>query len=220
MDVSVLQKTLPTHLRKFATQDLLDKIDALETNPVIADQIKDNLVSYTGVLNEPNASIQDYLNCIVYISHKMRGDTAVVCYAKTFPQRYAGLVARGETDKEISKYASAVEKGKMFVAIMQQAIVPSWILNQDVFQKAIRVQAELMVTATSEKVRCDAANSLLTHLARPKEVAPMVQINMGNNSELDSLKNAMVDLALNQQGRIVQGETPKTIAGEVIVNGD
>lgn len=49
---------------------------------------------------------------------------------------------------------------------------------QHIYQKAINVQADLMSNANSEMVRMQAANSILTHLAKPKEVGPLINLDL------------------------------------------
>ncbi|WP_211259246.1 hypothetical protein, partial [Dyella japonica] len=56
------------------------------------------------------------------------------------------------------------------------------IVNQDLFQEALNHQAWLMKNATSEKVQCGAANSILTHLQKPKDA--VTNINLGFERKL------------------------------------
>lgn len=215
-----LREVVPNTLRSFVSPELENKIVNLLPDPVIRDHIEKNMISYAGILKEVNVDLDTYLHAIAYCTHKLMGDARVTAYAKAFPNKYATLVASGAKPAVINRYAVSFENTKLVASIMEQSIVPTWILNQDIYQKAINVQAELMLTAHSEKVRSDAANSLLTHLARPEKVAPLVNINVGSTNELDSLKQAMVDLALNQQHRIQTGTPTKVIADEVIVDGN
>lgn len=62
------------------------------------------------------------------------GDTNKDAYFKTFPHRYQELMARGVTDKDMSAYVAGYAKGKLVNAIMEQSLVPSWVLNQDVYR--------------------------------------------------------------------------------------
>lgn len=214
-----LRDVLPTDLRQFVPAELEQQILQLEPDPTIREHITKNMISYVGVLRENRSTLESYLHAVAYCTHRLTEDSRVVAYAKTFPNKYASLVASGANASTISKYATSYEKTKLVSGIMEQSVVPTWIVNQDIYQQAINVQKELMLTANSEKVRCDAANSLITHLARPEKVAPLVNINIGSNNELDLLKQSMVDLALNQRGRIMTGTPTKLIADEDIVNG-
>ena len=76
-----------------------------------------------------------------------------------------------------------------------------------------------MMNAQSEMVRTTAANSILTHLAKPKEAGPLVNIDMRETSGMDELKNAMVSLARQQQEMINSGISPKVVAEQKLVGG-
>ena len=99
----------------------------------------------------------------------------------------------------------------------EQAVIPVWLYNQDVYQKAINVQAKLMITAESELVRTQAANSLLTHLAKPKDAVPLINIDMRQSSGMTELQDMLAALAEKQVNLINQGMTAKDIAAQRLV---
>lgn len=210
-------RALPPRLKSSATQELVDKLNNIKDNNIIAETIRNNFISYTGVLSEGKFKTEDYLNAVMYVSYKLMGHTNKDAYFKTFPKRYASLIAAGCTEKEISSYVTAYNKGKLVNLILEQTLVPTWVLNQDIYQRAINTQAELMISAKSEKVRAMAADSILNHLAKPKEAGPLINIDMRENSGLNELKDALVDLAKTQQEAIRNGLSPKAIAEQRII---
>lgn len=213
IEVNQLKESLPPALRTFATEDLANKIDRITTDPVYAEHIKENFLSYTNVLQEGRYKLEDYLNAVSYVSFKLMGYTNREAYFRTFPDRYAQLVAKGKTDKDISSYVSAFHKGKLVNRIMEQSMVPSWILNQDAYQEAINKNVSLMRSAKSEKVQAMAADSLLRHLSKPEvNDAPLINIDMRQGSGLDELKAAISSLALKQKELIQSGMSTKDIA--------
>ena len=224
LSLETVQKALPSNLRGSATQGLVDILNNI-ADPVFAEQVRENFISYTGVLRDGKYKTEDYMNAVMYVSYKLMGDSNQDAYFKTFPQRYANLVAKGTSSKDISAYVSAYNKGKLVNAILEQTLVPTWVLNQHLYQQALTVQADLMMNSGSDKVRCDAANSILTHLAKPKEAGPLVNIDMRETSGISELKTALMDMAKMQQTLIMSGVTTKDIAGqklqavEVIPNG-
>ena len=141
-------------------------------------------------------------------------------YFKTFPDRYQTLVAKGTSSKDMAAYVSAYNRNKLVNLIMEQTLVPSWVLNQHLYQKAINVQAELMQTANSEKVRSDAANSILTHLAKPKEAGPLVNLNLNESSGMNELKAMLGQLAQMQVDKINSGVATQEIAGQTLIHRD
>lgn len=211
---------LPVNLKSAATQALTDKINAIAADPAVAEQIRENFISYTSVLNEGRFKTEQYLNAVAYVTHKLLGKSNQDAYAAAFPKRYQDLVAKGTSAKDIAAYVSAYNKGKLVNLILEQTLVPSWILNQHVFQEAINVQADLMKNANSEKVRSDAANSILTHLAKPKEAVSPVTLNVNTGqSAMDELKDRLADMAEMQRDLIKAGVDTREIAGQKLIEG-
>lgn len=211
---------LPANLKSSASDNLVDKINNAASDPEIAEQIRDNFLSYTGVLKEGRFKTEDYLNAVKYISYQLLGKTNLESYSLTFPSRYTGLIAKGTASKDIAAYVSAYNKGKLVNLIREQTLVPTWVLNQDIFQKAINTQAELMISSQSDMVRMQAANSILTHLAKPKEAGPLVNIDMRETSGMNELKKALTDLATKQRDLIGSGVSTMDIAGQKLISGE
>ena len=215
----LVARALPGNLKSAATDQLADMINQISADPLIAEQIKDNFLSYASVLKEGKFKVEDYLNAVAYCSYKLMGDSNQDAYFKTFPQRYANLVAAGRTPKEISAYVAAYAKGQLVNKIMEQTLVPSWVLNQHMYQAALNTQFKLMTNEdVSPKVRSDAADSLLTHLAKPKEAGPLINIDMGETSGMNELKDALARMAQQQQTLINAGISTKEIAAQDIMD--
>lgn len=214
-----VKKAVPAKLKDSIEQSFVDKLNNLANDPIVADQIRNNFISYAHVINDGKFSIEEYLSAVKYVSFKLMNLTNVDSYARTFPQRYAGLLARGTSQKDIASYVSAYNRGKLVNLILEQTLVPSWVLNQDIYQKAINTQAELMNNAKSERVKCMAADSILKALAKPEAAGPLVNIDMKETSGINELKQALVELAANQKKSIEKGLfTPKTIVEAEIIN--
>lgn len=218
LSVAEVEKALPANLKSSATQGLVDKINQATQDPILAEAIRDNFISYTGVLQEGKFKTQDYLKAVMYVSYKLMGHSNKDAYFKTFPDRYQTLVAKGTSSKDMAAYVSAYNRNKLVNLIMEQTLVPSWVLNQHLYQKAINVQAELMQTANSEKVRSDAANSILTHLAKPKEAGPLVNLNLNESSGMNELKDMLGQLAQMQVDKINKGVATQDIAGQTLIH--
>lgn len=220
LSVEAVAKAMPANLKGNVTQALVDRINNAVSDPIVAEQIRDNFISYTQVLQDGRFKTEDYLHAVMYVSYKLMGQTNLDAYVKTFPQRYTALVAAGTSSKDIASYVAAYNKGKLVNAILEQTLVPTWVLNQHLYQQALNTQADLMMNAQSEMVRTTAANSILTHLAKPKEAGPLVNIDMRETSGMDELKNAMVSLARQQQEMINSGISPKVVAEQKLVGGE
>lgn len=220
LTLDIVQRALPSHLKRTVTQNLVDELNNIDKDPEVAATIRENFISYTKVLQEGRFKTDDYLNAVKYASFKLMGDSNQDAYFKTFPQRHHALVARGATPQEISAYVSMYAKGKLVNLILEQTLVPTWVLNADVYQKAINCLATEMSTARSEMVRVQAANAILTHLKKPEAVGPLINIDIGNQTGINELRDTLSQLAKTQKELIEKGVSTKEIAAQSIVDAE
>jgi hypothetical protein len=180
---------------------------------------RENLLSFTSVLATGKYKMQDYLSAVRYCSHKMLGDTNVVAYTKTFPDRYSRLLKEGATEKKISAFVAAYNKNKLVNLIVEQTLVPSHILNADVHQRAINTLASLMSDTTiSPKVRSDSASSLLTHLKVPEATKVELDVSIKEDQSIADLRKATYELVTQQRKLLEAGaSTAKEIAHKPII---
>lgn len=205
LTTEVLERALPDKFKKSLNTELLDKINKTLTDPDIQDHLRDNFIHYIDILNDGRFKITDYLNAVKYTTHKLMGNSNINAYIKTFPDRYQDQLSRGLSNKDIQSIITVYNRSKLVTSIMEQSLVPSWILNQHLHQEAINTQAELMRTAQSEKVRSDAANSLLIHLKPPEVTKVELDIGIKDSDQLSALKEATVALAAQQKRLIESG---------------
>lgn len=216
----ILERALPDKFKKSLNQELLDNINNTLSDPDLQETLRENFLSYIDVLNDGRFKIADYLNAIKYTTHKLMGNSNIDAYVKTFPARYQDQLQRGLSNKDIQSIITVYNKSKLVNAIMEQSLVPSWILNQHLHQQAINVQAELMQTAQSEKVRSDAANSLLIHLKPPEVTKVELDIGIKDNDQLAQLREVTVSLAAQQKRLIEAGVmTAKNAAEQKVIQG-
>lgn len=221
LTVDLVARALPANLKKSATQGLVDSLNNLAVDPELAEAIRNNFISYTKVLQEGKFKTEDYLNAVMFVSYKLMEYTNKEAYFRTFPARYQALMASGADEKTISAYVSMYAKGKLVNLILEQTLVPTWVLNQDKYQKAINELADIMVTGKSEMARVTAANSILTHLKKPEAAGPLINIDMRETSGVNELKDMLGKLAQQQKEMIENGtSTPKEIAAQAIVDAE
>lgn len=217
MTVEELKGALPSHMKHNATQDLADTVNSLATDPEFGRSLRENIVSYTSVLREGRFKVGDYVHAVAYVSYKLMGFTNQDSYKRVFPERYRDLVAAGADDKTISAYVSAYNKGKMVNLILEQTLIPIWVLNQDVAQQAINRLVLLMTTANSEKVQGDAAAALLTHLKKPESRQVELNLNLPESSGMKELNTLLGDLANKQRELIEAGMSTREIAHQRLI---
>ena len=205
MTVDQFREALPTSLKRSVNQKLIDQINTTLADPELYESFRDNLLSYTRVMAEGKFKVQNYVDAVRYVSHKLMGCSNILAYSKTFPDKIARFKAQGVASKDIASYVTAYNKSKLVNLIFEQTMVPFWVLNQDLYQKALNTQAELMTTANSEKVRSDAANSLLTHLKPPEVSKVELDIGVKKDSSIDQLREATYRLVEEQRRQLTAG---------------
>ena len=227
LTIEQFQRVLPKQVKAKLTPEMLKNINGVLSDPGIRDNYRDNLLSYTNVMQDGKYKIQSYIDAVRYVSHKLMGSSNVEAYTKTFPNRYQRVVTENKhlepeaIGKVLSSYVAAYNKTKLVVKVFEQTLVPSYILNADMYQNALNRQAYLMVHANSEKVQSDAANSVLTHLKMPEVNKIELDIGLKQDKSIDMLREATLALAKQQQEGIKRGDmTAHDVAHSQIIEAE
>lgn len=198
-----VRSSLPPGNRNNVTQDMVNQLNALSKDPEEARYMRENFISFSQVLMEGKFRLGDYVQAVMYVSYKVMGKTNIDAYKLVFPDRYAAMVAAGKPQKDIASMITAYNKGTLVTKITERAIIPTWILNQDMFQAALQTQFDLMTdTQVSDKVRCEAANSLLTHLKKPEVHKSELKIDIAVNDGMAALEKQLRELSQQQLNMI------------------
>jgi hypothetical protein len=205
LTVEQFKQALPEKVKKSVNQELIDLVNQTLSDPEMYEQYRENLVSYTSVMADGKFQVKQYIHAVKYVSHKLLGASNIEAYSKTFPDKIMQFSQQKVANKDIASYISAYNKSKLVNLIMAQTMVPSYILNQDVYQEAINTQADLMRNAKSEKVRTDAANSLLVHLKMPEVAKVELDVTMKEDGSIAALRATTMELARQQQLAIASG---------------
>lgn len=207
LELNTVKALLPKGTRAMVTEELVDKLERFNEDPLLVDSFKENFLTYINVMKSGKYKIDDYLYAVKFVSHKLLGDSDINAYAKAFPERYERLIAEGLDRSQMGAYVTAYRKNKLVIQIMEQTLVPSHVLNAPMYQEALNVQYDLMMNARSEMVRMKAAESVLEHTKQP-EVSKL-DIKIGLDAEgkdrQDKLYNQMAEIAKNQQIMLQNG---------------
>jgi hypothetical protein len=199
LTVDQFKMALPDKVKRSVNQELIDRVNATLNDPDEYEAYRDNLLSYTRVMADGRFKVENYVDAVRYVSHKLMGCTNIEAYTKTFPDKYTRFVAQGVQAKDIASYVTAYNKSKLVNLIFEQTLIPSYVLNQDLYQKALNVQAELMITARSEKVRSDAAAHLMNALKMPETQKVELEIGVKEDSSIAALRATTLELARQQR---------------------
>ena len=221
LTIEQFKNALPDKVKKSINQELIDQINKTLSDPDMYEQYRDNMLSYTSVMQDGRFKLSNYLEAVKYVSHKLMGCTNIDAYTKTFPDKVNNFIAQGVSSKDIASYVTAYNKSKLVNLIFEQTLVPHYVLNQDLYQKALNVQAELMVSANSEKVRSDAANSILTHLKMPETQKVELNIGVKEDGSIAALREATMALAAAQRLSLQSGQaTVLDVAHSRVIEGE
>jgi hypothetical protein len=199
------KSALPNHIRKNLNPELIDVINTAISDPEQLAVFRENVIGLTSVLSEGKFKIADYLSAVKFVSHRLLGDNQTTAWAKTFPQRYNDMTQRGVDRSDIGALTSRYGSSKLVILLMGQTMMPTHILNAPLYQKAINVQADLMLNAKSEKVRSDAAANLLMTLKPPEVQKVELNIGIKEDSTIQELRETTMALARQQRQMIESG---------------
>lgn len=222
LTIEQFKAALPDKVKKSIHPDLIDKINQTFSNPEMFEQYRDNLLSYANVMADGRFKITNYIDAVKYVGFKLMGKTNFDAFSLTFPDKIQRWTAQGVEPKDMASYVTAYNKSKLVNLIMEQSLIPSWVLNQDLYQRALNTQAELMISAKSEMVRTTAANSILTQLKQPETQKVELNVGIKKDSSIDALRQATLALAQQQQMMIHSGEqNAQQIAhSQLIIEGE
>jgi hypothetical protein len=201
LTLAQLQASMPKKFRHNVTEDMIKFVNATEGDE-FRDVYKENLLGFSDVMQLGRYGMTEYLNAVKFVSYKLLGDSNTIAYAKVFPDRYQRLVDKNTPMKTISSFSTTYNKGALVHKILERTLVPVHILNMDVHQEAINIQAELMRDAKSETVRQKAAECLIMQLKAPETAKIEVDVNY-NNDSIDELRATTRALA-QQQLKLIQ----------------
>lgn len=209
---------LPVAFRGNVTPDVMKGVNELLSDPNVAEQYRDNLVGYTNVIKEGKFKLESYVYAVKYVTQKMMGKNNTDAYIATFPDKYQDFCNRGVSQKDIASYISAYNKGKLVSLIMEQSLIPVWVGNQDMFQRALNAQFDLGMNATSEKVRSDALACVLATLKQPEKTKITLDVSEEASDTMKALRDSTMELVAQQRLMIQAGQlTAKDVAGTALI---
>lgn len=215
------KRCLPASLRGSVDDSIRQQLNDCLADPNTREVIAQNLLGYTDVISQGKFKLGSYISAIRYVSYKVMGNTNILAYQKTFPDRYSDMVANGVTPKDINSYISAYNKSKLVTLIYEAMMIPTYILNQDVFQEAINTQREIMNNDKySPMARVQAAKSLLDTLKPPELKKMQVDVSVKESDTIAQLQKTTQELAQLQLQQLKQGTSLQDILNQPIIEAE
>lgn len=205
LSIEEFKQALPKSLQRSVNPELVKQINDKLSDPDMCEMYRDNMIGYVSVMSQGRFKLASYVDAVKYVSLRLQDRTCIEAFSMTFPEKIQRWNLLNYAGKDIASNVTSYNKSKLVNLIYEQTLTPFWVINQDIYQKAINVQAELMVTAKSEKVRSDAANSLLTQLKPPEVAKVELDITHRPDSTIDALRQSTQQLVDMQQNMIENG---------------
>jgi hypothetical protein len=220
IELQALKDLLPKTQRGLVTEELVDKLNQWNEDPKLVESFKENLLGFTNVLKDGKYKLDDYFNAVRFVSYKLLGYTDIDAYTVVFPERYERLRNDGLERTEIGAYCTAYKKNKLVVAIMEQTLVPTHVLNAPLYQEALNELASIMTTSRSDMARVNAATAILAHTKAPEITKIELDIGVKETSAIEDLRKATEELVLAQRKSIEAGVAVKQIAESTIIEAE
>ena len=194
LQLEAVKKLVPRAQRTMITQDYLDRIEASVTDSDVAEQFKENFITYLNVLSKGKYKMDDYISAVKYISYKLLGYSNIKAYAATFPDRYQRLKDEGQ--QQIEAFVSMYARGKLVNQIFEQTMVPTYVLNAPLHQEALN---ELAMMIKDPDVRgmtkVKACEAILQHTKQPEVVKGELTIGIEQSDTINDLREITENLA-------------------------
>lgn len=204
LNVVELREALPKQHKSRITQEFVDEVNKLISEPEMGEIYARNLVTYATVLQEGRFKLQDYFNATLFVSYKMMGMSSMAAYQKVFPQKCKDMIGRGVPTKDLQAYASTYNKTKLVTLIYEQTLIPDHIMYASVRHKAIAKQAALL-ESQNEYVAQKAADSLMNHLKAPESAKLTLDVSTRDTGVISELASALANLGKVQREKIIEG---------------
>ena len=220
LTVAELKDVVPNQHRSKITADFVDTINNMVADPDTAEVYLKNIITYSNVLQEGRFKLNDYMNAVLFVSHKMLGLSSMAAYQRVFPAKCQAMVARNVSQKDMQSYASAFNGNKLVTLIYEQTLIPDHIMYASVRHKAIAAQANLL-QSSNEHVVQKAADSLMNHLKAPESAKISIEMGAKDSGVLADLTSALNMLSKKQSDAITLGShSVKEIAHSRIIEGE
>ena len=212
-----IKKLVPKAQRTLITEDFVDKLEASVKDSVIAEEFKNNFITYLNVLSKGKYKMEDYINAVKYVSFKLLDYSNVKAYAATFPERYERLVEEGQ---QIDAFVSMYNKNKLVIQIYEQTIVPSYVLNAPLHQQALNTLATMI---QDEDVRgmtkVKACEAILAYTKQPEVIKGELTIGIEQSDTINDLREVTEQLAKTYREALANGtKTLKQVAESRIID--
>ena len=220
LTLEFVKDAVPKKCKSAVTQEFVDSLNKAMHSSAEGEIFVENFITYTGVINEGRFGLTEYLDAVKFVSCKLLGYTNVDAYKKVFPERWMRMERDGIKKKE--DFAQKYNGNLLVNKIYQQTIVPTWVLNAPLHQKAL-TELGRMIDDPSVRgmTKVKACEAILNATKQPEVVKNEVQISLGQTDTIAELRSVTAKLADTLKQGLENGQKSlRSVAEERIVDAD
>ena len=189
--------------------------------------IEENYLTYVSALRTGKYSSQEYINAVKYVSIKLMGGSNTEAYRAVFPERYEKIKEKAKganctQDRYVDGFVSMYNRTALVTKLMEQSLVPSYVLNAPLHQKVINELANMVFDAgVKGMARVKACEVLLNYTKMPDVIKHELDLSDTGIDTVANLKEAMASLSETiQRGMDKNVITLKQVAESEFVQED
>lgn len=193
---------LPARKKVKVSDDVLDMLRKGIDDENMWQVIEDNYLTYQSVFSSGRFSSEEYINAVKYVSVKLMGAKNVDAYRAVFPERFERIVKQAEKsncknpNNYIDGFVSSYNKSLLVTRILEQSLIPSYVLNAPLHQKAINTLAEMVIDPKVKGMaRVKACEVLLNYTKPPETIRHQLDLTDSGIDTVANLKDALAGLA-------------------------
>ncbi len=202
---------------KDLTQDTIDEIQHLVSEPDYGPQFLETYVDYFNIMDKNKWSLPKYMQAMKFFTLIEGGYTAIDAYIRVFPERLKSRLGNGGTREQMSGEASRYNNNQIVNEIRKVSAIGIQLSHRHLLHEALDTQAELMRNARSELVRQKASETLIRELKPQEDTKIQLDVAVNERDTLDSLRDATEKLVLAQEQSIKAGLAVKFIAEAKVI---
>lgn len=191
-----LKDIMPVGYSGKVSRNLLTEVNHLIANSDTSDELYENIVTFSHVMESGSWSIPQYINAVRFCTYLTMEYSKQEAYQNVFPDKWKKIKKRSET--QIKGVISAYFRSKLVQKIMAQVLIPQHFFYQDVFHKAVHKQT-LLLNSSNEVIAQRAADSLMSHLTPPEEATLTLDITSKSAQLMTGMLDQLMDISKQQQ---------------------
>lgn len=209
---------MPTNFTGRVSRTLLTEVNHLITNSDTSEQLYENIVTFSHVMETGTWSAEQYINAVRYCTFRTMDYSKKDAYMNVFPAKWKQI--KKKANQQINGIVAAYNRSKLVQKIMAQVLIPQHFFYQDVFHKAVLKQTALL-NSKNETIAQRAADSLMGHLTPPQEAEMTLDITSKSAQLMGNMLDNLMDIS-NKQRELTKAKviTPEDALRMQFIDGE